>query len=125
MNLSNEKFVLQALRGANTCEENSSESIEKAVRCLLGELVKRNNLKPEQIVSLTFSVTKDLDACFPASIARQENGWGKIALLDCQQMFVKGDLKNCIRLLAHTWLPVYQDPKHVYLGNATMLRPDR
>tara|TARA_Y100001968_G_C19383936_1_gene731797 strand:- start:1086 stop:1463 length:378 start_codon:yes stop_codon:yes gene_type:complete len=125
MDKGNKEFVLQALRGAITCEENSSESISNAVNQLIREFVKRNNLKPDQIISITFSVTKDLDACFPASIARQQTNWENIALLDCQQMEVKGDLKNCIRILALTWLPNEQTPKHTYLGNATMLRPDR
>jgi len=125
MEIGNKKFVLQALRGAITCEENSSVSISNAVNELMKEFVKRNNLKPAQIISMTFSVTKDLDVCFPASIARQQPDWENIALLDCQQMEVKGDLKNCIRILALTWLPHEQLPKHTYLRNATMLRPDR
>tara|TARA_Y100001968_G_scaffold299276_1_gene309779 strand:+ start:830 stop:1204 length:375 start_codon:yes stop_codon:yes gene_type:complete len=120
-----ESHVLQALRGANTCESNSSKSIGNAVKELIDELQKRNDLKPEQIVSITFSVTKDLDACFPASIARQHLGLDKVALLDCQQMHVKNDLKNCIRILAFAWLAPNQNPKHPYLGKATTLRPDR
>ena len=125
MKENNENFVLQALRGAITCEENSSSSIEIAVNLLINELVTRNNLAPDQILSVTFSVTKDLDACFPAGIARKRTDWDEIALLDCQQMFVEGDLKNCIRILAIAWLAKGQAPKHPYLKNATMLRPDR
>ncbi len=116
---------LQALRGANTSKNNTIQEIENAVQELIQELVHRNKLDPYQIVSITFSVTKDLDACFPAAIARKQNGWDKIALLDCQQMFVKGDLPNCIRILAHVWLPEDQSPEHPYLGKASMLRPDR
>merc|ERR1711981_494429 len=93
------------IEGATTCENNSVESISSAVEELLVELVSRNNLIPDQIISITFSVTSDLDACFPASIARKKTGWGKIALLDCQQMFVKDDLSKCIRLLAYVSLP--------------------
>ena len=120
-----DKFILHALRGAITCEENTTESIELAVKDLVNQLQKRNDLDPEQIISITFSVTKDLDACFPAAIARQQPGLEKVALLDCQQMYVKNDLKNCIRLLAFAWLAPQQTPKHAYLGKATMLRPDR
>ena len=80
---------------------------------------------PEQIISVTFSVTQDLDACFPAGIARKEAGWEKVSLLDCQQMLVKGDLKNCIRMLALAWLPPNQKPQHPYLEAASLLRPDR
>tara|TARA_Y100001968_G_scaffold303052_1_gene316864 strand:+ start:145 stop:519 length:375 start_codon:yes stop_codon:yes gene_type:complete len=122
---SSNDYVLQALRGANTCEKNSSESIGNAVRELIYELQKRNQLNPEQILSITFSVTKDIDACFPASIARNQLGLEKVALLDCQQMYVENDLHFCIRILAFAWLSPNQKPNHPYLGKATALRPDR
>ena len=116
---------LQALRGAITCLDNSVEEIEKAVVELISNLITRNKLKKSQIISITFSVTKDLDACFPASTARKHFGWEEIALLDCQQMNVKKDLEKCIRILAHVWLEDNQSPIHPYLGKANSLRPDR
>ena len=125
MRVQNEFNYLCALRGATTSKENSIKSITSAVEELLSELVSRNNLIPDQIISITFSVTSDLDACFPASIARKKPGWENIALLDCQQMFVKGDLSKCIRLLACVSLPNEQKPKNPYLGEAQNLRPDR
>jgi len=125
MKFQNEFNYLCALRGATTSEQNSVESITSAVEELLIELVSRNNLIPNQIISVTFSVTSDLDACFPASIARKKSGWENIALLDCQQMFVKGDLSKCIRLLAYVSLPNNQMPQNPYLGKAKNLRPDR
>ena len=125
MKFQNEFNYLCALRGATTSEQNSVESITTAVEELLIELVSRNNLIPNQIISVTFSVTSDLDACFPASIARKKSGWENIALLDCQQMFVKGDLSKCIRLLAYVSLPNTQTPQNPYLGKAKNLRPDR
>ena len=87
--------------------------------------MQRNQLNPADIVSITFSVTADLNACFPAAIARRQAGWESIALLDCQQMYVEGDLKRCIRMLAHAWLPSDQPPQHPYLGETSLLRPDR
>ena len=125
MNFQNEFTYLCALRGATTCENNSVDSIASAVKELLFELVSRNNLIPDQIISVTFSVTSDLDACFPASIARKRSGWENIALLDCQQMFGKDDLSKCIRLLAYVYLPKEQMPQNPYLGKAKNLRPDR
>ena len=125
MRSQNELNYLCALRGATTSEHNSVESITSAVEELLTELVSRNNLIPDQIISVTFSVTSDLDACFPASIARKKTGWEKIALLDCQQMSVQGDLSKCIRLLAYVSLPNEQSPKNPYLRKAKSLRPDR
>ncbi len=120
-----EKLILRGLRGAITSEANSTEAIETAVKDLITQLINRNHLNPDQIVSIIFSVTADLNACFPAAIARRQTGWDDIALLDCQQMAVPGDLNRCIRILAYAWLPVNQKPQHPYLGEATLLRPDR
>ena len=125
MAIPTEKQHLQGLRGAITSQRNNAEAIESAVTELVREVVKRNSLNPEQIVSITFSVTTDLNACFPAAIARRQPGWEDLPLLDCQQMYVKGDLEYCIRMLAHVWLPINQKPQHIYLGEASLLRPDR
>ena len=118
-------FVLRALRGATTAELNSAEAIQACVKELVDALMERNGLQGEQLVSVTFSVTRDLDACFPAAIARRQPGWDQVALLDCQQMEVAGDLPRCIRLLAHAWLQPQQIPVHPYLREAARLRPDR
>ncbi len=125
MRFQNEFNYLCALRGATTSDHNTIESITSAVEELLAELVSRNNLIPDQIISVTFSVTSDLDACFPASIARKKAGWEGIALLDCQQMYVKSDLSRCIRILAYVTLPNKQMPQNPYIGRAKKLRPDR
>ena len=123
--MASENLQLRALRGATTCHANSIEAIEIAVSELVMALVERNTLVPERIVSITFSVTTDLDACFPAAIARRQQGWDGIALLDCQQMAVRGDLNRCIRMMAHVWMPTEQTAHHPYLKEAKGLRPDR
>jgi chorismate mutase len=91
---------------------------------LLDALVERNGLEGSQVLSITFSVTADLNACFPAAIARRRPGWDGVALLDCQQMAVEGDLPRCIRLLAHAWMQEQQPARHAYLREAARLRPD-
>ena len=116
---------LHGLRGATTSSANTTKAIEAAVSELVKALMQRNQLNPAEIVSITFSVTADLNACFPAGIARRQAGWESIALLDCQQMYGEGDLKRCIRMLAHAWLPSDQPPQHPYLGETSLLRPDR
>ena len=115
---------LRALRGATTASANSAEAISEAVAELLDALVARNNLQGAQLLSVTFSVTADLNAIFPAAIARRRDGWDGVALLDCQQMAVAGDLPRCIRLLAHAWLESGQPVRHAYLRDAARLRPD-
>jgi chorismate mutase len=116
---------LRALRGATTAEGNTVEAIGAAVADLVQALVERNQLIGDQVVSVTFSVTADLDACFPAAIARRQPGWEQVALLDCQQMAVAGDLPRFIRLLAHAWMEASQPVVHPYLREASRLRPDR
>ena len=119
------ELQLRALRGATTAEANTQEAIGAAVAELVDALVARNDLSGDRLVSVTFSVTADLDAVFPAAIARRRNGWEQVALLDCQQMAVAGDLPRCIRLLAHAWLEADRQPIHPYLREASKLRPDR
>ena len=118
-------LTLCALRGATTAAANTVEAIDEAVIELVDALIERNELAGEQLLSVTFSVTADLDACFPAAIARRRPGWQQVALLDCQQMAVAGDLPRCIRLLAHVWLEPQRQPVHPYLRGAARLRPDR
>lgn len=123
----NPALELRALRGATTAEANSSEAIAEAVQELITALIRHNGLEglESRLLSITFSVTADLDACFPAAIARRQLKADGIALLDCQQMAVKGDLPRCIRLLAHAWLEAERSPVHPYLREASKLRPDR
>ncbi|NEP43953.1 MAG: chorismate mutase [Okeania sp. SIO2H7] len=118
-------WQVRAIRGAITVSENTVEAMTEAVTELLDELEKRNKLKPEQIISATFSVTRDLDAIFPAAIARQRPHWDKVPLLDVQQMYVKGSLERCVRFLIHVNLPEEQkEIHHPYLRGAQKLRPD-
>jgi chorismate mutase len=119
------ELALRALRGATTAHANTASAIADAVGELIEALVAHNHLDGSRVLSVTFSVTADLDACFPAAIARRRDGWDGVALLDCQQMAVAGDLPRCIRLLAHAWLEPEQAVVHPYLRGAAALRPDR
>lgn len=125
MSMASPVLVLCALRGATTASANTCEAIEEAVSELIEALMLANSLEGSRVLSVTFSVTADLDACFPAAIARRRMGWSDVALLDCQQMAVHGDLPRCIRLLAHAWLEEGRGLVHPYLREASRLRPDR
>ena len=92
---------------------------------LIEELILRNNLVKTNLLSITFSATRDLDACFPASIARKCNGLDSVAFLDCQQMYVSNDVDFCIRIMAQVLLPPNNLIKHPYLRGAAKLRADR
>ena len=118
-------FKVAFIRGATTSSGNSVEEIEDAVVELINELISRNSLIKSNLLSITFTSTKDLDACFPASIARKCNGLDSVAFLDCQQMFVENDIDFCIRIMAQVLLPQNNSVKHPYLRGAAKLRTDR
>ena len=113
------------IRGATTASGNSVKEIEDAVVELVNELISRNKLIKANLLSITFTTTKDLDACFPASIARKYNGLDSVAFLDCQQMYVSNDVDFCIRVMAQVLLPPNNPIKHPYLRGASKLRGDR
>ena len=121
----NSNLKLTAIRGATTSEGNSDAFIKKAVIELIQELISLNNLEQENIISITFTVTKDLTSCFPAAIARTYFNFDSIAFLDCQQMFVPDDINFCIRLMALVNLESKRKPIHPYLNGSSKLRPDR
>ena len=98
-------YKISFIRGATTASGNSAREIEVAVVELIDELISRNDLIKTNILSITFTATKDLNACFPASIARKFNGLDSVAFLDCQLMYVSHDVDFCIRILAQVLLP--------------------
>lgn len=100
------------------------EAISEAVLELLAALEHRNQIDPADMISAVFSATKDLDAIFPAQIARQRPHWDGVALMDVQQMHVVGSLPRCIRFLIHANLPIDKPIEHPYLREASKLRPD-
>ena len=120
-----EDYKITFIRGATTASGNSIEEIEDAVVELIDELISRNNLIKTNLLSITFTATKDLDACFPASIARRFNGLNSVAFLDCQQMYVSNDVDFCIRIMAEVLLPPNHPVKHRYLRGAAKLWTDR
>ena len=118
-------YKITFIRGATTASGNSVEEIEDAVVELINELISRNNILKKNLLSITFTSTNDLDACFPASIARKCNGLDSVAFLDCQQMYVFNDIDFCIRIMAQALLPQDSPVKHPYLRGASKLRTDR
>ena len=118
-------YKITFIRGATTASGNTVKEIEEAVVELIDELITRNNIIKTNLLAITFSATKDLNACFPASIARKCNGLNSVAFLDCQQMYVPNDVDFCIRIMAQVLLPSKNLVKHPYLRGASKLRSDR
>jgi chorismate mutase len=114
---------LTALRGAITVEANRAEDILAATEELMGELLARNGLEAEHLVSCIFTLTEDLDAEFPAVAARRM-GLSRVPLLCAREIPVPGALPRVIRVLIHCYRPDGAAPQHVYLGEARRLRLD-
>ena len=119
------RWQVRAIRGATTVTENTHEGIIEAVTELMETIEIHNSLDTEEIVSVIFSVTPDIDAIFPAAIARYRQGWNDVPLLDVQHMKVENSLQKCIRVLIHINTPLPKSQlRHVYLQQAAKLRPD-
>jgi chorismate mutase len=112
---------LRALRGAITVEANEADAILSATHELVCEVMDRNGLTPDDLVSCIFTCTADLDAEFPA-VAAREIGLSAIPLLCAREMNVPGSLPRVIRLMAHCYADT--PAQHVYLREAVSLRRD-
>jgi chorismate mutase len=114
---------LFALRGANHVTANQADAILAATDELMRELMRRNSLTPEAMVSCIFTLTDDLDAEFPA-VAARALGLNRVPLLCAREVPVPGSMPQVIRVLIHYYAPEDHDPRHVYLGRAQALRAD-
>ena len=114
---------LFALRGANHVTANEREAILSATDALRRELMERNALKPDAMVSCIFTLTNDLDAEFPAVAARRL-GLSSVPLLCAREMDVPGSLPRVIRLMLHCYADPESEARHVYLRDARSLRRD-
>jgi chorismate mutase len=114
---------LFALRGATSVESNTAEAILSGTEELMRELMARNELEPDAMVSCIFTVTGDLDAEFPAVAARRI-GLNAVPLLCAGEIPVPGSLPRVIRVLVHYYAPEDHQARHVYLGEARSLRAD-
>jgi chorismate mutase len=114
---------LFALRGANHVTVNEREAILSATDELMRELMERNALAPEAMVSCIFTLTDDLNAEFPA-VAARALGLNRVPLLCTRELPVPGSLPRVIRVLVHYYAPEDHEPRHVYLGEARALRAD-
>ncbi|MDR2759761.1 MAG: chorismate mutase [Spirochaetaceae bacterium] len=115
---------LFALRGATQCK-NEEADIIRQVSTLYDELLLKNSLDEADIVSVVFSVTRDIDAKNPAAALRFSGRAADLALFALQEAAIQGGLERTIRVLIHCYLPQAIRPCHVYRNGAEILRPDR
>ncbi len=116
--------MIRGVRGATTVESNANEAILEATQELLSAMIERNGIVEEDVASVLFSATPELDDTFPAKAAR-DMGWTRTALMGFQEADVKHGLPMCIRVLIH-WntQKSIDEIQHVFLREAVSLRPD-
>ena len=118
-----EQMNCRGIRGATTVELNEREELLEATIELLELMIRRNELRKEDIASAIFTVTADLNAEFPALAARRI-GWTDVALLCAREIPVPDSLGMCIRVLLHVnTTRSSAEIQHVYLRKAVALRP--
>lgn len=115
----------RGVRGAITLSANTKEEIKTATIELINEILKKNEIKTEDITSAIFTLTKDLNADFPAKYARLYCNFDKVAMMCYNELDVENSLKMCLRVLLTINTTKSQDEiKHVYLKGAAILRED-
>jgi chorismate mutase len=114
---------LWAVRGAVKAHSNDVDSIIDATEALMREIMSRNSLEAEQIVSCLFTATDDLNAEFPAVAARRL-GFSEVPLLCTRELDVPGAMRGVIRVMVHYYASADHKPAHTYLGEAQELRAD-
>jgi chorismate mutase len=114
---------LWAVRGATKAKRNDPNAIVEATEELMRELIARNDLVPDRIVSCIFTSTHDLNAEFPA-VAARNLGLNHVPLLCAREVDVPGSMVSVIRTLVHYYAPRDHTPAHAYLGEAQELRSD-
>ncbi|MGI9022684.1 MAG: chorismate mutase [Acidimicrobiales bacterium] len=116
--------AIRALRGATTVEEDTSEQVSERVQALIAEMLARNGVNHDDIISMIFTATDDIVSIFPAAAARAV-GLGDVPLLCARELSVTGGTPRCIRILVHlaTERP-RGELRHVYMEGAESLRDD-
>lgn len=116
--------TVRAVRGAIQVERDDPAVILAETRTLLEEVLRRNALAPEDVISVFFTMTPDLRGGFPAAAARQL-GLVDVPLMCATELDVPTGMRRVIRLMAHIHTDLSQaDVAHVYLRGAVRLRPD-
>jgi len=118
-------MAVRGVRGATASEKDDPENILSATRKLLNTILNENpGMVIEDIASVLFTATDDLNSVYPARAAR-EMGWNQVPLISAREIPVPGGLAGCIRILIHWNTDTPQSEiRHVYLGTAASLRPD-
>ena len=116
--------AVRALRGATTLDADEIDHLSARVQALVSEMLERNGVDKEDLISILFTATDDIHSMFPATAARAI-GLGDVPLICARELDIIGGTRRCIRVLMHlTTDRPRRDLHHVYLEGARQLRDD-
>lgn len=114
-----------AIRGATTVDENNKDYILNETSILIKSIITENELNNDDIISMCFTMTRDLDKIYASVAVRKDLNLCDIPLLNFEEKYIEGSLEKCIRVLIHVNSNKNKsDIKHIYLNKAKCLRPD-
>ena len=117
-------MYFRGVRGANLVKSNSTKEILASAKHLLEEMLVANDIQEENIASIIFTLSPDLNAAFPAKSARML-GLNYTPLICATEINVPESMKKCIRILMHINTKKQQkEIKHIFIGETKKLRPD-
>lgn len=117
--------MTRGVRGATTVVENKEKEIVMNTKQLVEEMIQANGIQAESVSHVFISVTKDIDACFPAKSLREISGWRHVPVMCMQEIEVPNSLEKCIRIMMVVNTDEKQSKiKHIFLNEAVQLRPD-
>lgn len=111
---------MKIIRGAITIDEDKKEKVLEAAEYLMNEIVIKNSLKQENIISIITTTTRDICSSYPGPGIRNANI--DVPIICVQEQYVENSLEKCIRFVVYA--EIDYDPSHVYVGKARSLRPD-
>lgn len=118
-------MYVRGVRGAITLENNTVEEIKKATVELLTQMIEKNNIDLKDISSAIFTLTKDINAAYPAKFAREELNFNTVPMMCFNELEIEGSLKMCLRVLLSVNTSLSQSEiNHIYLKGAKVLRKD-
>jgi len=114
-----------AIRGATTVTSNNKSEILKETSKLIETIILKNSLNIDDIISICFTMTKDLDAIYPAVAVREILNIHDIPMLNYEEKHIQGSLNKCIRVMMYINTDKNRcDMNHIYLNDAKNLRKD-
>lgn len=117
--------MTRGVRGATTVDHNEATVVLENTRILVEEMIKQNNIIPEDVSHVFISVTNDINAGFPARAVREIPNWSLVPVMCMKEIEVPNSLAKCIRIMMVVRTDQPQDEiNHVFLNDAVQLRPD-